>query len=258
MADWVWDLKFRLSLFLFTKARSKQHGFGGCMGHQRMSPQCASLHSFPCFISLMLSSQFSHWNARHNSFSLILCAEGENPTKMQDRVVFRCSHSHFSHRRDVGAMREIRLVILGYWQQCGHSKGSLVLAKPLQRSRLKVPAGTRCCWLQSVSTGVPVQASLWSPWSLHAHGGEEMDLCIEVEWFVRKTKFVCHCCRFALYKLPKHTNGDGTGLGLEYLYMDSLAQQWQPGRYLVNMTQSALGQTLGQLYKAYESKVSKV
>ncbi|XP_031456047.1 deoxyribonuclease-2-beta isoform X2 [Phasianus colchicus] len=59
---------------------------------------------------------------------------------------------------------------------------------------------------------------------------------------------------FALYKLPKHTKGDGTGLGLEYLYMDSLAQQWQPGRYLVNMTQGALGQTLEQLYKAYESK----
>ncbi|OXB55471.1 hypothetical protein ASZ78_012903 [Callipepla squamata] len=59
---------------------------------------------------------------------------------------------------------------------------------------------------------------------------------------------------FALYKLPKHTKGDGTGLGLEYLYMDSLAQQWQPGRYLVNMTQGALGQTLGQLYEAYESK----
>uniref|UniRef100_A0A8V0ZXV8 deoxyribonuclease II n=1 Tax=Gallus gallus TaxID=9031 RepID=A0A8V0ZXV8_CHICK len=59
---------------------------------------------------------------------------------------------------------------------------------------------------------------------------------------------------FVLYKLPKHTKGGGTGLGLEYLYMDSLAQQWQLGRYLVNMTQGALGQTLGQLYKAYESK----
>lgn len=133
-----------------------------------------------------------------------------------------------------------------------------MLAQPLQRSRLKVPTGTRCCWHQSVSTGAPVQVSLWSPWSLRAPGGGERDLCIQIERFVRKTKFACHCCRFVLYKLPKHTKGGGTGLGLEYLYMDSLAQQWQLGRYLVNMTQGALGQTLGQLYKAYESKVSEV
>ncbi|NXC47354.1 DNS2B protein, partial [Penelope pileata] len=59
---------------------------------------------------------------------------------------------------------------------------------------------------------------------------------------------------FALYKLPKHAKGEGAGLGLQYLYLDSLAQQWQPGRYLINMTQGALGQTLGQLYEAYKAK----
>uniref|UniRef100_A0A8C5U0T1 deoxyribonuclease II n=1 Tax=Malurus cyaneus samueli TaxID=2593467 RepID=A0A8C5U0T1_9PASS len=59
---------------------------------------------------------------------------------------------------------------------------------------------------------------------------------------------------FALYKLPKHAKGQIPALGLEYLYMDALAPQWQLGKYLINMTQGALGQTLQQLYEAYESK----
>ncbi|NXH43537.1 DNS2B protein, partial [Dicaeum eximium] len=59
---------------------------------------------------------------------------------------------------------------------------------------------------------------------------------------------------FALYKLPKHAKGQIPMLGLEYLYMDALAPQWQLGKYLINMTQSALGQTLQQLYETYESK----
>uniref|UniRef100_A0A8C3E0L5 deoxyribonuclease II n=1 Tax=Corvus moneduloides TaxID=1196302 RepID=A0A8C3E0L5_CORMO len=59
---------------------------------------------------------------------------------------------------------------------------------------------------------------------------------------------------FALYKLPKHTKGQIPMLGLEYLYMGALAPQWQLGKYLINMTQSALGQTLQQLYETYESK----
>uniref|UniRef100_A0A8B9EQ47 deoxyribonuclease II n=1 Tax=Anser cygnoides TaxID=8845 RepID=A0A8B9EQ47_ANSCY len=59
---------------------------------------------------------------------------------------------------------------------------------------------------------------------------------------------------FALYKLPKYTRGEDAGLGLQYLYMDALVQDWQLGKYLINMTQGALGQTLRQLYEAYESK----
>ncbi|TRZ22504.1 hypothetical protein HGM15179_004585 [Zosterops borbonicus] len=59
---------------------------------------------------------------------------------------------------------------------------------------------------------------------------------------------------FALYKLPKHAKGEIHMLGLEYLYMDALAPQWQLGKYLINMTQGALGQTLQQLYETYESK----
>lgn len=47
-------------------------------------------------------------------------------------------------------------------------------------------------------------------------------------------------------------------LGLEYLYMDALAPQWQLGKYLINMTQGALGQTLQQLYEMYESKASDI
>lgn len=47
-------------------------------------------------------------------------------------------------------------------------------------------------------------------------------------------------------------------LGLEYLYMDALAPQWRLGKYLINMTQGALGQTLQQLYETYESKASDI
>ncbi|NWW11526.1 DNS2B protein, partial [Oreocharis arfaki] len=63
---------------------------------------------------------------------------------------------------------------------------------------------------------------------------------------------------FALYKLPKHAKGQIPMLGLEYLYMDALAPQWQLGKYLINMTQGALGQTLQQLYETYESKASDI
>ncbi|KAF4793102.1 deoxyribonuclease 2 beta [Turdus rufiventris] len=59
---------------------------------------------------------------------------------------------------------------------------------------------------------------------------------------------------FVLYKLPKHAKGQIPMLGLEYLYMDALAPQWRLGKYLINMTQGALGQTLQQLYETYESK----
>ncbi|XP_025972265.1 deoxyribonuclease-2-beta isoform X2 [Dromaius novaehollandiae] len=63
---------------------------------------------------------------------------------------------------------------------------------------------------------------------------------------------------FLLYKLPKHTESENAGLGLEYMYMDSLTHAWQLSKYLVNMTQSALGQTLKQLYETYESKNNSI
>ncbi|XP_010194008.1 deoxyribonuclease-2-beta [Colius striatus] len=63
---------------------------------------------------------------------------------------------------------------------------------------------------------------------------------------------------FALYKLPKHVKGEIPMLGLEYMYMDALAPEWQLGKYLINMTQGALGQTLEQLYETYESKRSSI
>lgn len=47
-------------------------------------------------------------------------------------------------------------------------------------------------------------------------------------------------------------------LGLEYMYMDTLAPQWQLSKYLINMTQGALGQTLKQLYDTYESEASDI
>ncbi|XP_032856438.1 deoxyribonuclease-2-beta isoform X2 [Tyto alba] len=63
---------------------------------------------------------------------------------------------------------------------------------------------------------------------------------------------------FALYKLPKHAKGEIPMLGLEYMYMDTLAPQWQLGKYLINMTQGALGQTLKQLYEMYESERNSI
>lgn len=104
------------------------------------------------------------------------------------------------------------------------------------------------------STGIPVVIPVFKP---SAWAGET-DLRIQIGRFARKTKLVLLCCRFALYKLPKYTRGEDAGLGLQYLYMDALVQDWQLGKYLVNMTQGALGQTLGQLYEAYESKASDV
>ncbi|XP_018417355.1 PREDICTED: deoxyribonuclease-2-beta [Nanorana parkeri] len=56
---------------------------------------------------------------------------------------------------------------------------------------------------------------------------------------------------FVVYKLPKYRIND-TGTGLEYLYLDSRSQGWQVSKFLTNMTQSALGQVLQQLYQSYE------
>ncbi|KAM8805784.1 deoxyribonuclease-2-beta [Eudromia elegans] len=63
---------------------------------------------------------------------------------------------------------------------------------------------------------------------------------------------------FVLYKLPKFTEEESAGLGLQYMYMDSLTHAWQLSKYLINMTQGVLGQTLKQLYETYESKNSSV
>lgn len=58
-----------------------------------------------------------------------------------------------------------------------------------------------------------------------------------------------------MYKLPMFT-GSETGTGLQYMFLDSLTQAWKLSKYLVNMTEGALGQTLQQLYAAFKSKAS--
>ncbi|XP_025893838.1 deoxyribonuclease-2-beta [Nothoprocta perdicaria] len=63
---------------------------------------------------------------------------------------------------------------------------------------------------------------------------------------------------FVLYKLPKFTEEESAGLGLEYMYLDSLTHAWRLSKYLINMTQGGLGQTLKQLYETYESKNNSV
>lgn len=100
----------------------------------------------------------------------------------------------------------------------------------------------------------PAQVSLDSPFS---SSGKEI-LIYTFKQGGGKKPIALHSCRFALYKLPKHAKGQIPMLGLEYLYMDALAPQWRLGKYLINMTQGALGQTLQQLYETYESKASDI
>ncbi|XP_072275665.1 deoxyribonuclease-2-beta [Pyxicephalus adspersus] len=58
---------------------------------------------------------------------------------------------------------------------------------------------------------------------------------------------------FIVYKLPKYKINETDGTGLEYLYLDSKSQEWQLSKFLTNMTHSALGQVLQQLYQSYKS-----
>ncbi|KAJ7332553.1 hypothetical protein JRQ81_014733 [Phrynocephalus forsythii] len=46
------------------------------------------------------------------------------------------------------------------------------------------------------------------------------------------------------------------GSGLEYMFMDALTPIWKRSEYFINMTESALGQTLQQLYQTYKFKAS--
>ncbi|XP_068098557.1 deoxyribonuclease-2-beta isoform X2 [Hyperolius riggenbachi] len=57
---------------------------------------------------------------------------------------------------------------------------------------------------------------------------------------------------FVVYKLPKYRINESDGTGLEYLYLDSKSEKWQVSKFLANMTQSALGQALQQLYRLYK------
>ncbi|CAH2310480.1 deoxyribonuclease-2-beta [Pelobates cultripes] len=59
--------------------------------------------------------------------------------------------------------------------------------------------------------------------------------------------------RFVLYKLPKYNINESAGSGLNYLYLDSMSEGWQPGRSLINMTESAVGRVLEQLYRTYRT-----
>ncbi|KAM4642683.1 deoxyribonuclease-2-beta [Discoglossus pictus] len=56
---------------------------------------------------------------------------------------------------------------------------------------------------------------------------------------------------FVLYKLPMFTINESAGSGLEYLYLDSTSQDWRLSTFQINMTESAVGQVLQQLYQAY-------
>lgn len=56
---------------------------------------------------------------------------------------------------------------------------------------------------------------------------------------------------FVLYKLPKYKNNKEAVTGLDYMYLDSQSLEWQMSNFLINMTDSALGVTLEQLYQTY-------
>ncbi|KAM3925859.1 deoxyribonuclease-2-alpha isoform 2-T3 [Leptodactylus fuscus] len=57
---------------------------------------------------------------------------------------------------------------------------------------------------------------------------------------------------FIVYKLPRldHTPEGG----MKYMYQDSKSEGWVHGASLMNSTESAVGQTLSQLYKSCQSK----
>ncbi|XP_069795437.1 deoxyribonuclease-2-beta [Narcine bancroftii] len=61
---------------------------------------------------------------------------------------------------------------------------------------------------------------------------------------------------FAIYKLPKRTEEQSSGLGLRYVYLDPTTGDWQQGMSLVNSTQSAVGRTLQQLYAICKPQVN--
>ncbi|XP_053549813.1 deoxyribonuclease-2-beta [Bombina bombina] len=56
---------------------------------------------------------------------------------------------------------------------------------------------------------------------------------------------------FVLYKLPMFQINKSAGSGLDYLYLDSKMQGWQLSKLQINMTESAVGQVLQQLYQTY-------
>ncbi|NP_001039073.1 deoxyribonuclease-2-alpha precursor [Xenopus tropicalis] len=58
---------------------------------------------------------------------------------------------------------------------------------------------------------------------------------------------------FIVYKLPQLRN-KGEEAGMTYMYQDSSSGGWVPGATLMNSTDSAVGQTVSQLYKAFGMK----
>ncbi|KAK2541435.1 hypothetical protein Q9966_003998 [Columba livia] len=122
----------------------------------------------------------------------------------------------------------------------------------MKRGRWSTESGAIGIWWLN---GTPNQGCLKFFWGTNS--SNRSLVLNQPPWCAKKqNKFVCS--RFSLYKLPKHVKGEIPMLGLEYMYMDTLAPQWQLSKYLINMTQGALGQTLKQLYDTYESEASDI
>lgn len=64
------------------------------------------------------------------------------------------------------------------------------------------------------------------------------------------------CCRFIIYKLPRYKIGE-VGSGVDYMYLDSSEENWRMSKFMVNISQGAIGNTLNQLYmgKAYKVRL---
>lgn len=60
---------------------------------------------------------------------------------------------------------------------------------------------------------------------------------------------------FIVYKLPRH-QVQYVGSGVDYMYLDPSVPGWQRSKYAVNTSDGAVGRTLNQLYKRYESNSS--
>ncbi|XP_029473820.1 deoxyribonuclease-2-beta [Rhinatrema bivittatum] len=59
---------------------------------------------------------------------------------------------------------------------------------------------------------------------------------------------------FVVYKLPRYTMNASAGSGLDYMYLDPSSRNWELSRHFINTSQSALGQTLDQLYRTYKDQ----
>lgn len=86
-------------------------------------------------------------------------------------------------------------------------------------------------------------------------------LCLAIPWIISRCPLLLipnyvfiSPYRFIIYKLPKYRIGTD-GSGVDYMYLDSSVKNWQMSKFIVNVSQGAIGNTLNQLYMGEVYKV---